>query len=359
MSAAPTVRIGDRPVGPDHPVFVIAEVSANHGQNLEVAKRLVRIAADCGADAVKLQTYSAESMTLDVDRPEFVVGEGTLWVGRRLFELYEAAATPDEWYPVLAAEAADAGILLFSTPFDVAAVDYLEQFEPPAYKIASFELVDLPLVRHAAATGRPLIMSTGMATAEEIDAAVEAARETGNDHIVLLRCNSAYPAPPDEMDLATIPDMLRRWEVPIGLSDHTTTDTAAVVAVAQGACVLEKHFIERRSDGGPDAAFSLEPGELEATVQAVRRARDAIGTVRYGPSESERPSLAFRRSLWFVEDLPAGTVIAPHHLRSLRPAGGLPPEERDRVVGATLDVDVRRGTAVREELLRTGAQDRS
>lgn len=352
------VRIGDRLVGAGQPVFIVAEVSANHGQDLDVARRLVRIAADAGADAVKLQTYSADSMTLDIDRPPFVAAQGTIWAGRKLHDLYAEAATPADWYPVLAADARDAGLLLFSTPFDVAAVDHLEQFDPPAYKIASFELLDLPLIRHAAATGRPLLISTGMATNDEIDAAVKAAREAGSGGVVLLRCNSAYPAAPSEMDLATIADMRTRWAAPVGLSDHTTSHTAAVVAVALGACALEKHFIEHRSDGGPDAAFSLEPDELADTVRAVRDAQAAVGSVRYGPSASEGASLAFRRSLWFVEDLPAGTAVQPHHVRSLRPGGGLPPSAIVDVVGAVLRTGVGRGTPVSPDVLELD-QERS
>lgn len=353
--AVRSVEIGGRRVGDGCPVFVIAEVSANHHQDLEVARRLIRLSAEAGADAVKLQTYSAASMTLDAHSDPFVVGPGTVWEGRRLYELYEAASTPDEWYPVLASEAKDAGVLLFSTPFDVAAVDFLEQHAPPAYKIASFELLDLPLIRHAAATGRPLIISTGMATAEEIDQAVTAATEAGDGGVVLLRCNSAYPAPTGQMDLATIADMRRRWDVPVGLSDHTLSMTAAVTATALGACVLEKHVIQRRSEGGPDSEFSLEPDELQATIEAVRSAGEAIGSIRYGPSEAERPSLAFRRSLWFVADLPAGTVIEANHVRSVRPAGGMSPAHLDEVIGRRLRVGVQQATPVLEDVLELPA----
>ena len=340
------VTLGGREVGPGLPTFVIAELSANHGQSLEQALRLVDLAAKAGADAVKLQTYTPDTMTLDVDLPAFRIGPGTLWEGRRLADLYAEAMTPWEWYPQLAAAAEASGLVLFSTPFDATAVDFLEGHEAPAYKIASFELLDLPLIRRAAATGKPLIMSTGMATADEIDAAVDAAVETGAGGVVLLRCNSAYPASPEEMDLRTIPDMAARWSLPIGLSDHTLGLTAVTVALALGACVVEKHLTESRAVPGPDSAFSLEPEEFADMVAAVREVEAALGKVRYGPSPSEEPSLAFRRSLWITAPVRAGATLDGSNVGALRPAGGLPPGEIDRVLGrrAARDLDI--GTPV-------------
>ena len=346
-----TIRIGDREVGPGAPVFIIAELSANHHGDLERAKRLIRIAGEAGADAVKLQTYTADSMTIDSDAPAFVVGEGSIWAGRRLYELYQEAATPYEWYGELRDHAADLGLQLFSTPFDPDAVRFLEQFEPPAYKIASFELVDIPLIRSAASTGRPLIMSTGMATADEIELAVSTATESGDGGVVLLHCNSGYPASPAEMDLRTIADMAERWGFPVGLSDHTLSDTAAIASVALGTCALEKHFTEKRSDGGPDSQFSLEPDELARLVASVREAEAALGGVRYGPSERERPSLAFRRSLWFVEDVEVDQVITHDHVRAIRPAGGMAPGRIDEVVGRRTRVAVSRATPVTDDVI--------
>lgn len=251
------IRIGDRPVGPGHPVYVIAELSANHGHDLATALAIVDAAAEAGADAVKLQTYTADTMTIDSDAPPFRIGEGTLWAGRNLHELYEEAATPWAWHAELQAHAAGLDLDLFSTPFDATAVAFLAELGTPAMKVASFELVDLELIRAAAATGQPLVISTGMATEAEIDEAVAAANEAGATGLVLLRCNSSYPAPVAEMDLRTIPAMAERWGVPVGFSDHTLGTTAATVAVTLGACVIEKHLTLRRADGGPDAAFSL------------------------------------------------------------------------------------------------------
>jgi N-acetylneuraminate synthase len=350
-AAVESVAIGDRRVGPGEPAYAIAELSANHHGALEVALEVVDAAARAGADAVKLQTYTADTMTIDCDRPEFLVGEDTLWGGRRLYDLYQEAFTPWEWFDPLAAAAADHGLHLFSSPFDATAVDFLEERELPAYKIASFELVDLPLIERVGATGRPLIMSTGMATADEIDEAVTTARRAGARDIVLLRCNSGYPAPVGEMDLATIPDMAARWGLPVGLSDHTLGSTAAVAAVALGASVVEKHLTLDRAAGGPDAAFSLEPDEFSAMVTAVREAEAAIGTVRYGPAERETASLAFRRSLFVVADVAAGEPLTEASVRSIRPGHGLPPKHLDAVLGRTAAVAIERGTPLTWDLL--------
>ncbi len=343
--------LGGRRVGDGHAPYVIAEVSANHGGSLAAAERIVRLAAEAGVDAVKLQTYTPDGMTLDLAEPPFLVGEGTIWAGRSLHELYEEAQTPWEWHAPLFDLAASLGLACFSTPFDRSAVDFLEQFDPPAYKIASFEVVDLDLIRYAASTDRPLIISTGMAIADEIEEAVEAARDGGDGGILLLRCNSAYPADPAEMDLRTIPEMVRRWQVPIGLSDHSPGSMAAVVATGLGACVVEKHLIAARSDGGPDAAFSAEPAELAALVVDVRAAAAVRGVVRFGPSPSERPSLAFRRSLYVVEDLAEGDTFSMENVRAIRPAGGMAPKRMGEVLGQRASRAIRRGTPMTDDLL--------
>jgi N-acetylneuraminate synthase len=345
------VRIGSRLVGPGEPTYVIAEISANHGQSYNRALELVHIAKDAGADAVKLQTYTADTLTIDADLPPFRIKEGTLWSGRKLHDLYAEAFTPWEWQPRLKAEADALGIHLFSTPFDATAVEFLEAIDPPAHKIASFELVDHALIAKVASTGRPMIMSTGMATTEEIDAAVEVARSAGAGGLVLLRCNSAYPANAAEMDLRTIPDMVERWNVPVGLSDHTLGSTSAITAVVLGACVVEKHITFSRSEPGPDAAFSLEPAEFSAFVGAVREAEASLGRVRYGPSPSERPSLAFRRSLFVVSDIAAGELFTTDNVRSIRPADGLSPADLPRVLARRAARAISRGTPLSWELI--------
>jgi N-acetylneuraminate synthase len=338
------VMLAGRPVGPGQPTYVIAELSANHQHNLDHAIRIVHAAHQAGADAVKLQTYTADTMTIDADTPPFVIGEGTLWAGRRLYELYGEAATPWEWHQPLLDAATELGLQLFSTPFDASAVAFLDAFDPPCFKIASFELVDLPLIREVASRGRTLIMSTGMASEGEIDEAVFTAREGGAPGIVLLRCNSSYPAQPDEMDLRTIPAMAERWGVPVGLSDHTLGTVTATTAVALGACVIEKHLTLRRSDGGPDAAFSLEPAEFASMVSTVRECEAALGGVRYGPSDHERNSLAFRRSLFVVEDMAAGETFTEHNVRVIRPADGIAPRHLPEVLGKRAAAAIRRGT---------------
>lgn len=346
-----SVVLGDRTVGEGHDPYVIGELSANHGGSIEAAAEVLRLAAEAGADAVKLQTYTPDGMTLDLHEPPFVVGPGTLWTGRTLHDLYEEAQTPWSWHPRLFEVAADLGVACFSTPFDREAVDFLEQFDPPAHKIASFELLDHALIAHAASTGRPLIISTGMATEVEIDEAVDAARSGGDGGIVLLRCNSAYPASPAEMDLAAIPAMAQRWGVPVGLSDHSPGSTAAVVAAGLGASVFEKHLIARRSDGGPDAAFSAEPGELADLVAEVRLASAIRGTVRFGPSASEQASLAFRRTLYVVADIAEGEAFTDQNVRAIRPAGGLAPKHLPEVLDAHAAVALRRGTPLAAEHL--------
>ena len=338
------ISIGSRMVGPGHPTYVIAELSANHGGSFERAVDLVRLAAEAGADAVKVQTYRPETMTIDSSREPFQVSGGTLWDGRTLFDLYREAQTPWEWHAELQAEAVAAGVDFFSSPFDASAVRFLADLGVPVLKIASFELVDHALIRAAAGTGLPLIMSTGMASIEDIDGAVRVARDEGAEGIVLLRCNSAYPAPAAEMDLRTIPDMAARWDVPVGLSDHTLGITAAVAAVALGACILEKHVTLSRSEPTADAEFSLEPDELRRMIDAVREAESALGTVRYGPSDREKSSLAFRRSLFVVADVAEGEAFTEENVRAIRPGDGLAPRHLDAVLGRRSTGPVERGT---------------
>lgn len=334
-------------------VWIVAELSGNHNGDKRRALDLIRGAADAGADAVKFQTYTADSLTIDADTDLFRIGAGTPWEDRRLYQLYEEAATPYEWHDDLFTVARQCGLVPFSTPFDTGAVDFLEQYDPLVHKIASFELVDLALIRAAAATGRTLIMSTGMATGDEIDDAVTAAREAGAGGVVLLRCNSAYPAPVDQMDLRTIADMGRRWGVPVGLSDHTLGTTVAVTSVALGACMVEKHITLARSDGGPDASFSLEPGELGDLVIAVREAEAALGGVRYGPTPGEAASQVFRRSLFVVADMAAGEAFTDQNVRAIRPGHGLAPKHLPDVLGRAAAAPVRRGTPVSWDLMTT------
>lgn len=346
-----TARIGHHRIGEGQPVFIVAEVSGNHNGDLGRAAAIVDAAAEAGADAIKLQHYTPESLTLDAPQPWFRIEGNGPWGGRTLHDLYAEAMTPWEWTEPLFERARGHGLAAFSTPFDQDAIDLLEQFDPPAHKVASFELVDHQLLSALGRTGRPIIASTGLADAHEIDAAVRTLRENGAGDIVLLHCNSTYPADPAQLDLRTIPDMRRRWDVPVGLSDHTMTDTSVLVAVALGACVVEKHLTISRADGGPDAGFSLEPREFSGMVAAIREAEATLGTVRYGPSESEAASLAFRRSLFFTRDVPAGSIVGPGDVRALRPGTGLPPSQLADVLGSTTRVDVTRGTPVAWDLL--------
>ncbi|MEM7354452.1 MAG: pseudaminic acid synthase [Acidobacteriota bacterium] len=339
------IRIADRRIGPGEPVYIVAEMSANHHQSFDRAVELLHAAHGAGVDAVKLQTYTAETLTLDSDREEFRVGGGTLWDGRTLFDLYGEAFTPWDWQPKLKAIADRLGVHLFSTPFDPTAVDFLEAMDVPVHKIASFELVDLPLIRRVAATGKPIIMSTGMATLAEIEDAVRAVNEVaGAGHLALLKCTSAYPAPPETMDLATIPHLSQTFDLPTGLSDHTLGIAVPVAATALGASIIEKHFTLSRDEPGPDSAFSLEPDELRQMVASVRMAEKAIGRVRYSPSEGEASSRAFRRSLFVVEDVQAGEILTEAKVRSIRPGHGLLPKYLPEVLGRRATGDISRGT---------------
>ena len=344
LSALTPLQIAGRTVGPGRPVYVIAELSSNHHQSFDEAVRLVRAAKECGADAVKLQTYTADTLTIRSRRPEFLVAGGTLWDGRTLHDLYAEAYTPWDWQPRLKAVADEIGIALFSTPFDPTAVEFLEGMGVPAYKVASFELVDLPLIERVARTRKPMIMSTGMATVAEIEEAVMAARKAGATAIALLKCTSSYPAPASEANLRTIPHLAGAFGVPTGLSDHTMGIAVPVAAVTVGACIIEKHFTFSRAVPGPDSAFSLEPAEFRAMVEAVRTAEQALGAVHYGLTAHEEKSRVFRRSLYVVQDVRAGDVFTEATVRSIRPAKGLAPKYLGRVVGRRATRDVPAGT---------------
>lgn len=336
--------IDGRRIGPGAPTYVIAEMSANHNQDLNQAKQIIRAAKAAGADAVKLQTYTADTLTIDCDNEPFMVGGGTLWDGRTLHDLYSEAWTPWEWQGELKRFANELGLTLFSSPFDDSAVDFLETLGMPAYKIASFELVDSALLRRVAQTKKPVIMSTGMATLAEIDEAMVTLREAGAREIALLKCTSAYPSLPDEMNLRTIPHLAQAFDVPVGLSDHTLDAAVPVAAVALGACILEKHLTLSRSEPGPDSGFSLEPDEFRATVTMVRVAEQALGSVHYGVSEKEKKSRIFRRSLFVVQDIRAGEQFTNQNVRSIRPAHGMSPRELERILGRRAACDIKRGT---------------
>lgn len=345
------ISIAGRAIGERAPPYVIAEISANHNGSIETARRLISEAAQAGADAVKLQTYTPDTITLDSDAPEFRISGG-LWNGRTLHDLYREAHMPWDWHAPLFEHARNVGITLFSTPFDTTAVDLLENLGAPAYKIASFEAVDLPLIRYVAATGKPMIISTGMANAEEIQEAIDAARSGGCEQLAILHCVSGYPAPAADYNLRTIPDMIARFGLVTGLSDHTLDNTTAVVSVALGAAIIEKHFTLDRSGGGPDDSFSLEPKDLRQLCQGARTAWEALGKVDYGLKSSEKGNTQFRRSLYFVRSARAGDTITADMVRSVRPGFGLAPKYLDQVIGARLAADVQFGTPVRRELLR-------
>jgi len=345
------VRIGSRTVGTGHPTYIVAEISANHGGSLDRALELVRAAHAAGADAIKLQTYTADTLTLDSPADLFRV-EGTLWSGRTLHELYTEAHTPWEWHQPIRELARELELDCFSTPFDATAVDFLETLDMPAYKIASFEIVDIPLLTRIAGTGKPVIMSTGMATLEEIVEAVEAVRAAGTGGLALLKCTSAYPAPPDEVNLRTIGHLAETFDVPVGLSDHTLGIAVPVAAVAAGACIVEKHVTMARADGGPDSDFSLEPDEFKAMVDAIRVAERAMGCVQYGVSDAEKSSRVFRRSLFVVKDVKEGEVLSDAHVRSIRPGHGLHPRHLSEVLGRRAACDVARGTPLRWDLVK-------
>lgn len=347
-----SVKISNREIGPGHAPFVIAEMSGNHNQSLERALEIVEAAAKTGAHALKLQTYTPDTMTLDLDEGEFHISDPkSLWAGTTLYKLYGEAYTPWEWHKPIFDRARELGIIAFSTPFDDSAVDFLESLDVPCYKIASFENTDLPLIRRVAATGKPLIISTGMASIAELDDTVRAAREAGCKDLILLKCTSTYPATAENTNILTIPHLRELFGCEVGLSDHTMGVGVSVASVALGATVVEKHFTLKRSDGGVDSSFSMEPAEMAQLVVETERAWQALGQVSYGPTEAEKKSIQYRRSLYIVQDLQAGAVLTRENVRAIRPGMGLPTKYLEQVLGKTVKQNVQRGTALAWEMI--------
>lgn len=345
MTTRPGIHIAGRRIAADAPPYIIAELSANHNGSLETAIRIIEEAQKAGADAVKLQTYRPDTITLDCDSDDFRI-KGGLWDGRTLYDLYEEAHMPWEWHQPLFEHARKLGITIFSSPFDATAVDLLEDLGSPAYKIASFEAIDLPLIKYVASTGKPMIISTGMADEEEIRDAIDAARDAGCKELAILHCVSGYPAPPEDYNLRTIPDMMERFGLVTGLSDHTIDNTTAIASVALGASLIEKHFTLNRNGGGPDDSFSLEPKELAALCRGSMTAWQALGKVDYGRKASEQGNVKLRRSLYFVKDHKAGDVITEDSVRSVRPGYGVAPKNLPAIVGSRLKIDVSYGCPV-------------
>ncbi len=357
--AAPAIKINGRLIGPGHPVYVIAELSCNHRGNFEKATQLIRAAKKAGADAVKLQTYTPDTITLRSDKPHFQIQEGTNWSGRTLYDLYQEAFTPWEWQPKLQKIAHEEGIDLFCSPFDETAVDFLEKLAMPAYKVSSFEIIDLPLIQRIARTGKPILLSTGLATSVEILEAVEAAREAGATKIAVLKCTSSYPAQPKEMNLAAMSRLSAALRVPVGLSDHSLGTDVAIAAAAIGACIIEKHLILSKKDGGPDAGFSLEPEEFAAMVTGIRAAEQAIGSEEMTVSSEEAKNRCFRRSLFVVEEIQAGELFTKKNVRSIRPGFGLAPKNLPLVLGKKAARDLERGTPLSWEMIANGQPEYS
>lgn len=348
------IKIGNHSVGPDHPPFIIAEMSGNHNQSLERALKIVDAAADTGAHAVKLQTYTADTMTIDLEDGDFFISDPqSLWKGKSLYKLYEEAHTPWDWQRAIFERAAERGIVCLSTPFDASAVDFLEELDAPCYKIASFENTDVELIRRVAATGKPMIISTGMATVAELDESVRAAREGGCDDIILLQCTSTYPATPANSNILTIPHLRELFGTEVGLSDHTMGVGVSVASVALGATLIEKHFTLARADGGVDSTFSMEPEEMEQLVIETKRAWESLGSVTYGPLAAEKKSLQFRRSLYIVQDVPPGGMLDEQNLRAIRPGRGLPTKYLSILLGQKLPAGAARGTPFTWDLLKS------
>ena len=340
-----TISIASHPIGTDHSPFVIAEMSGNHNQSLDRALQIVEAASDAGAHAIKLQTYTADSMTLDIRGGNFEIRDSnSLWAGKNLHQLYKMAYTPWEWHKPIMDRADQLGLICFSSPFDETAVDFLEELNVPAYKIASFENNHLPLISKAASTGKPLIISTGMASLSDIEQAVSAAREAGCKEIVLLKCTSTYPATPDNTNISTLPHLKELFGTEVGLSDHTMGIGVSIAGVALGASVVEKHFTLSRAEGGVDSAFSLEPAELKALVIETKQAWQALGKVSYGPTEAERKSLVFRRSIYVSADIAEGELFSAENIRIIRPGDGAPPYLYEKLLGRSARQDYQRGT---------------
>lgn len=347
------ININGRKVGGNNPAYIIAELSANHNGSFNKAVEIIEAAADAGADAVKLQTYTADTLTLDCNNEYFKIGKGTVWEGKTLYELYGEAYTPWEWQPELKKEAEKLGLECFSSPFDNTAVDFLEKMGAPAYKIASFELVDIPLIKYTASKGKPIIISTGMATKEEIQEAVDAVKNTGNNELALLKCTSAYPAIPEEMNLKTIPDIAEEFGVISGISDHTLSFEVPIVSVSLGASIIEKHITLSREEGGHDAGFSLEPQEFKQMVNSVRIVEKALGKVNYGLTDKEKATRVFRRSLFTVKDIKAGEELTSENISSIRPGNGLSPKYYDKILGKKALCDIKRGTPLKLDLIKS------
>ncbi len=347
-----SVKIGQYLLDQDHPPFVIAEMSGNHNHSLERALAIVEAAAHAGVQALKLQTYTADTMTLDIDEGEFYIDDpNSLWQGTSLYKLYQQAYTPWEWHRPIFDRCKELGIIGFSTPFDASAVDFLEGLSVPCYKIAAFENTDLPLLKKVAATGKPVFVSTGMATIAELDETVKTLRENGCLEVVLLKCTSTYPASPENSNLRTLPHLRELFNCQVGISDHTMGIGTALAAVALGATVIEKHFTLSRADGGVDSSFSMEPEEMGLLVKESKRAWQALGKIHYGPTEGEKPSLKHRRSLYISQDLSAGSVLTVENVRAIRPGLGLSPKYYDTILGKKVNRDVKRGTPLRWELI--------
>jgi len=332
-------------IGPSHKPYIVAELSANHNGSLELALETIEKAKACGADAIKLQTYTADTMTIDCKLPDFQIESGP-WAGNNLYDLYVEAQTPFEWHKAMFEKAKEIGLTCFSTPFDESAVDLLEEMGAPAYKIASFEAIDLPLIRYAAKTGKPLIISTGMATKEEIAEAVQAARDGGCQDLILLHCISGYPVPFEEANLQTIKALENEFDVHVGLSDHTLGTATSVASIPLGACFIEKHFILDRNLAGPDSHFSIEPEELVQLCEHTKFAHQAIGKVNFDKTETETGNLRFRRSIYVVKDIKKGDVLTEDNIRRIRPGFGLPPKHFEAVIGKSVNTDLKRGTAL-------------
>ena len=337
------ISINKRKIGPGYPVYIVAEMSANHNMSIERAIKIIKAAKDSGADAIKIQTYTADTLTIDCDNDYFKIS-GTIWEGKNLYKLYQEASTPWEWQPRLKEVADNLGIDFFSTPFDASAVDFLEQLDVPAYKVASFELVDLPLLKRISQTGKPIIMSTGMATLAEIDEAVRTIQASGSNQLALLKCTSAYPAPPGEMNLRTIKHLSDTFNVPVGLSDHTLGGAVAIASTALGGCIIEKHFTISRDDGGVDSAFSMEPAELKAMVADIRNVEQALGWVSYEITEKQKENRVFRRSLFVVQDIEKREVFSDRNVRSIRPGHGLHTRYFEQIQGRKASRAVKKGT---------------
>lgn len=341
------LKIGSSAVGPEEPVFIVAEISANHLQKYELARRTIKAAKEAQADAVKLQTYTPDTITLDSHNEWFQIKQGTIWDGRTLYELYQEAYTPWEWQPKLKEYAESLGMECFSSPFDRTAVDFLEEIGMPAYKVASFEITDIPLIRYIASKGKPVIMSTGIAHLTDIEDAIRACLDENNKGIILLKCTSAYPTPLGDANLRTIPDMAKRFQTLVGLSDHTQGISVPIAAVALGACVVEKHIILDKELGGPDAAFSLEPKEFGRMVRSIREVEKALGKAEYNLSEKQEKSREFARSLFVVQDISEGEPFTQENVRSIRPGYGLHPKHLKDVIGRRASVPIRRGTPLK------------